>query len=435
MGMFNRAFRNVWRKRMRTYLVVGLLCLSMATMLSVYSSILASNENTEEMIKDYEDTMVQLVEESQDDLLLISVSAHQRSSVSTGVVGIPDTYLDEIESLDVVDVAIPEVTKAYGDFDPQSLSMEERKSLKERFDSLGGSGGMTSMFDYIITGVPLEKELMDNYDLLPSDIVEGRNLLPGETNKVLISEELKDFFNAEQGDTITIDGKQFLVIGIYSSTYQNNLVYMSIRDAQELTGLEFNEFQNIKVYATNVSVLDGLVSLLQGYFPDYRVVSNLELSARRVENMEKTTDEQIISLESDMEKIESTGNVILLISIAMSGLIVLFILLYTVKERTQEIGTMKALGFTRPSIMLQIMTEGMILAMIGGAVGILVGWLGSPIISSILLPSSEAASSAPPSITIIILGMMAMLFLGMIGSLYPAFIASIKSPVEAMRHE
>ncbi|MCK5774325.1 MAG: ABC transporter permease [Thermoplasmata archaeon] len=420
---------------MRTYLVVGLLCLSMATMLSVYSSIQASNESTEEMIKEYEDTMVQLVEQSQYDLLLITVSAHQRPSTGTEVVGIPDTYLDEIESLDVVDVAIPEVTKAYGDFDPQSISREERKSLKEQFDSLGGSGGMTSMFDYIITGVPLEKELMDNYDLLPSDILEGRNLLPGETNKVLISEELKDFFDAEQGDTITIDGKEFLVMGIYSSTYQNNLVYMSIRDAQLLAGLEFNEFQNIKVYATNVSVLDGLVSLLQGYFPDYRVVSNLELSARRVENMEKTTDEQIISLESDMEKIESTGNVILLISIAMSGLIVLFILLYTVKERTQEIGTMKALGFTRPSIMLQIMTEGMILAMIGGAVGILVGWLGSPIISSILLPSSEAASSAPPSISIIILGMVAMLTLGMIGSLYPAFIASIKSPVEAMRHE
>ena len=188
MGMFNRAFRNVWRKRMRTYLVVGLLCLSMATMLSVYSSIQASNESTEEMIKDYEDTMVQLVEESQDDLLLITVSAHQRPSTSTEVAGIPDTYLDEIESLDVVDVAIPEVTKAYGDFDPQSISMEDRKSLKDRFNSLGGAGGMTSMFDYIITGVPLEEELMDNYDILPTDIVEGRNLLPAETNKALISE-------------------------------------------------------------------------------------------------------------------------------------------------------------------------------------------------------------------------------------------------------
>lgn len=435
MGMFNRAFRNVWRKRMRTYLVVGLLCLSMATMLSVYSSIQASNDSTEEMVKEYEDTMVQLVEQSQDDLLLITVSAINRPFGDTEVEGIPDTYLNEIESLDVVDAAIPEVTKAYGDFDPESISMEDRRSLKDRFKSLGGAGGMTSMFDYIITGVPLEKELMDNYDILPSDIVEGRILLPGETNKVLISEELKGFFDAEQGDTITIDGKEFLVIGIYSSTYQNNLVYMSIRDAQDLTGLEFNEFQNIRLYATNVSVLDGLVSLLQDYFPDYRVVSNLELSARRVENMEKTTDEQIISLESDMEKIESTGNVILLISIAMSGLIVLFILLYTVKERTQEIGTMKALGFTRPNIMLQIMTEGLILAMIGGAVGVLVGWLGSPIISSILLPSSEAASTAPPSISIVIMGMIAMLFLGMIGSLYPAFIASIKSPVEAMRHE
>ena len=56
-----------------------------------------------------------------------------------------------------------------------------------------------------------------------------------------------------------------------------------------------------------------------------------------------------------------------------TSLIVLFVMLYTVKERTKEIGTLKAIGFSNSTVMSQFMLEGVLLSMIAGVVGIAIG--------------------------------------------------------------
>ena len=70
-----------------------------------------------------------------------------------------------------------------------------------------------------------------------------------------------------------------------------------------------------------------------------------------------------------------------------TSLIVLFVMLYTVKERTKEIGTLKAIGFSNSTVMSQFMLEGILLSMIAGVVGIAIGSIAAPTIASLLLPS------------------------------------------------
>jgi len=132
---------------------------------------------------------------------------------------------------------------------------------------------------------------------------------------------------------------------------------------------------------------------------------------------------------------------------------VLFVMLYTVRERTKEIGTLKAIGFSNSKVMSQFLFEGIILSVIAGVVGVAIGVLVAPELSKMLLPmnvfgslagptgnaasrfSSQftAAVSVSPELMLIAFGVA--VGLGAIGSLYPAWRAAKISPAEAMRYE
>jgi len=291
------------------------------------------------------------------------------------------------------------------------------------------------MWDYTINGVPLNATLNERYMLLPTQITEGTNLKPGDTGKIVISEELKDFFDAGVGQTVVIEDANFEIAGTFSGSYQSNTVFMSIDDARWVAGLDEGEAQSLSVYAVNDSVIDSIVDDIQTLYPSLNVMANRDMNAMMSERMQSREEEQIESMETDMNKVEATGDLIIGLSMIAAGLIVLFLMLYTVKERTKEIGTLKALGFTQNNIMLQFVVEGLVIGFIGGAAGLVVGYIGAPILSDFFLPDSNVTASSRPSVFILFLGLLAMVLLGGLGSVYPAWTASRKNPVEAMRHE
>jgi putative ABC transport system permease protein len=125
-------------------------------------------------------------------------------------------------------------------------------------------------------------------------------------------------------------------------------------------------------------------------------------------------------------------------------------MLYTVRERTREIGTLKAIGFSNWNVMSQFMLEGILLSLVAGVVGIGIGYVAAPTITSLLLPSistfgtqgraglgvtgSQIASVAlDPQLTLLMFGVAVLL--GALGSLYPAWRASRTSPMEALKYE
>jgi putative ABC transport system permease protein len=143
----------------------------------------------------------------------------------------------------------------------------------------------------------------------------------------------------------------------------------------------------------------------------------------------------------------------IIVVVAATSLIVLFVMLYTVKERTKEIGTLKAIGFSNSTVMGQFMLEGVLLSMLAGVVGIAIGSIAAPTIASFLLPSvgvgvrsTGAAvvsgttrfgglSVATMTPELILLGFGLAILLGTLGSLYPAWRAAKIRPAEAMRYE
>ena len=138
----------------------------------------------------------------------------------------------------------------------------------------------------------------------------------------------------------------------------------------------------------------------------------------------------------------------IIVVVVATSLIVLFVMLYTVRERTKEIGTLKAIGFSSSTVMGQFMLEGILLSVIAGVVGIAIGAISRPhalVASALLQLSAELqGSESTAAMTgcsvdlapeLVLIGLGVSVLLGALGSLYPAWRAAKIKPAEAMRYE
>jgi putative ABC transport system permease protein len=118
------------------------------------------------------------------------------------------------------------------------------------------------------------------------------------------------------------------------------------------------------------------------------------------------------------------------ISLLVGGIGIMNIMLVSVTERTREIGLRKAVGAKRKHILVQFLIESVVLALIGGAIGILLGAAGVALISQ--LQDSLKAVVSPQSV-VLATGFSAAV--GLFFGIYPATRASRLNPIDALRYE
>jgi putative ABC transport system permease protein len=118
------------------------------------------------------------------------------------------------------------------------------------------------------------------------------------------------------------------------------------------------------------------------------------------------------------------------ISLLVGGIGIMNIMLVTVTERTKEIGLRKAVGAPASAILTQFLVESVVLSIIGGSLGVLLGWFmaiaGTILVDELNLSVDVDAVVFATSISILI---------GIVFGLYPAWQASRKNPVDSLRFE
>jgi putative ABC transport system permease protein len=118
------------------------------------------------------------------------------------------------------------------------------------------------------------------------------------------------------------------------------------------------------------------------------------------------------------------------IGLLVGGIGVMNIMLVSVTERTQEIGVRKAVGARRSDIILQFLLEASVLTSLGGAAGIIFGWIISVISRMVFksLPAEVPMWAAA-------LGIVVSVSVGLFFGIWPAYKAAQLDPVEALRYE
>ena len=144
-----------------------------------------------------------------------------------------------------------------------------------------------------------------------------------------------------------------------------------------------------------------------------------------------------VRLMTDMvEKVRNVGFIlsVLLASIASISLLVgsigiMNMMLVSVTERTREIGTRKALGASNKWIMLQFLTESIMISFMGSFVGMIVGVMGSQIAGSIF------EKQVPISLWSVVISVTVAVVVGVVSGLMPAIKAMKLDPIDALRFQ
>ncbi len=118
------------------------------------------------------------------------------------------------------------------------------------------------------------------------------------------------------------------------------------------------------------------------------------------------------------------------IALVISGIGIMNIMLVTVTERTREIGLRMAVGASRKEILVQFLTEAVLVSLSGGVIGILVG-ISIPLSVQFFVDSVQI----PISTTAIVVAFGVSMMVGLIFGMLPANRASKLNPTEALRYE
>ncbi len=260
--------------------------------------------------------------------------------------------------------------------------------------SFMGRSFTRQLTEYTIEGIPLTSDLVNNYDILPTNITEGQNLAAGDSGVVLLSENNSQYFDAGVGDTISILGQDFQVIGIHGTTSTSDglVLYMNLSDAQAITN-NTGYITSIRVFATNADVVTSLATKISSMHSELSVTTGQE-RLNQLQAIQSTYTAALENAQASIDSTQTTATIEIAIVVAATSLIVLFVMLFTVRERTKEIGTLKAIGFSNGTVMGQFLLEGIMLAAIAGLVGIAIGVFAAPQIASLVLSSSSASSVA-----------------------------------------
>jgi len=246
---------------------------------------------------------------------------------------------------------------------------------------------------------------------------EGRLPNKDERKVALVGIDLARVMQKHTGDTIELLDEPFKIVGVtrFSSIINRNIVVVPLADLQELTFRpNVVTFLSVKLdhpeNAAEVEQVTKAIEALGG------------LTASRGENVMRN--------DTMLGLLRAVSRSMAWVALLMGVLMVLNTLLMAVLERTREIGILAAIGWSTKRIIGAIVTEGFILSAIGSAVGVVVGVLGSHLLSSI--PAIGRFVTVTPTIPLVTATALAAIALGVLGSFYPAWLAARQSPATAL---
>ena len=279
-----------------------------------------------------------------------------------------------------------------------------------------------------------------NIQLAEGEFIQEEHML-GHASVVVLGPDLaKKLFGRTEGitgETIRIEGQPFRVIGVTQSkggsgfSNEDNIALVPLTTAQQrlIRRSSTDRVDMLLVQAVSAQAV-----------PLARDEITQILSTRH--RTEIGADDFTVFTQQDFLTTASTITGVLTIflggiaaiSLLVGGIGIMNIMLVSVTERTREIGLRKALGARRIDIMVQFLTESSVLSLVGGIIGIMLGWLISYAVGRIAA-ANNAQLNPSMGLDVVLLATLFSTAVGLFFGIYPANRAASLEPVEALRYE
>ena len=298
--------------------------------------------------------------------------------------------------------------------DPRNIQSGKISYLKKSYTSPMISGASPALIEQMNWGVS-EGRFISSVD------VDSRKKV------VVLGQDLaRKLFGsfAAVGEKVRINGTKFLVIGIF-------------KEKGSIMGFNMDEYVVIPVTtAEDVFETDRLAEIgVTARSEDLVPQAEAEITKVLVERHGSkdfridTMDESMAMMNTIMNALTAIVTGIAAISLLVGGIGIMNIMLVAVNERVREIGIRKAVGAKKHDILVQFLTESVIISLMGGVIGILSGvGVASLVMVVIGMPLVI-------SLWAILMATFVAIFVGVVSGVYPAMRAAALDPVESLRYE
>ena len=289
-------------------------------------------------------------------------------------------------------------------------------------------GDLDEAESYTIAGVKNNYASMSNLTMAAGSFIESSN----ETNKekvcILGYSVAKEIFGSVEDaydSTIYIDNSAYVVNGVISEvgtvssgiSPDDSIFIPYNTGVKYIVGTDVNP--TITVIASDVDNVDNVMENIQSVLAD------------NYPNAEFT----ITDAGSKMEAASESNNTLTTLLIAMAAIVfivggigIMNVLFVSVKERTKEIGILKAIGCTKKDILIEFLLEACFISILGGILGVLLSFGITPIVEYFDVRVELSVVGA-------VLAVVFAIFTGTVFGFYPALKASKLVPVEALNEE
>ncbi|MEK6647133.1 MAG: ABC transporter permease [Candidatus Firestonebacteria bacterium] len=381
-------------------------------------------------------------------MLSIAAGAEKKTLEQIKTLGIENIILKSIKPLGIKKTTNRDVENiVYG------IKRKDMNSIKEVFSKVKMVVPIKELNQQIYSNfqkkdIKVIATTMDYLEATKSKIEKGRffNNIDTTQNKrvcVLGTKAKQQLFSYRVclGEYIKISKIWFKVIGIFENTADtksatgndsNNYIYIPYSTAIVNFGDRYTK-QESGVSESSTIEIDQLYITMQS--SDY-----IEAAADRLKSymqkIHKKTDYEIViplDLLRQKEATQRTFSIVMAtiagISLLVGGIGIMNIMLANIYERTKEIGTRRALGAKKTDVLIQFLTEAILLTNVGGIIGI---FLGVGIAYLVVFYAKWPVIIQPYSI---ILSFLISGIIGIVFGTYPAYKAANLNPIDALRSE
>jgi putative ABC transport system permease protein len=301
----------------------------------------------------------------------------------------------------------------------------------------------TEVVSTSLTGANPSYSIVRDWFVSEGEFINDGHLIGKSSVAVIGVQTAEDLFGRKEGlvgETIKLDGQPFRIIGVLEekggapmgpmgsedsviiipmTTAQTRLLIRNPRDSVDMIYVKAISAEAVTQATEEVTVI---------------------LQSRHNTNIGED-DFSIMDQQSFLETASAITGVLTIflggiagISLLVGGIGIMNIMLVSVIERTKEIGLRKAMGARKRDILIQFLTESSLLSLIGGILGIILGW---GIGEAVRLVAESSGTSLSPIISLdaILLATIFSAAVGLFFGLYPANRAANLEPVEALRYE